>query len=60
MAVKKGKKATNKAKTLATRTLPGKRAGDVKDGVCSGAHYKNVIIEMRKAGSDPKATGGPF
>ena len=27
---------------------------------CAGAHYKTVIIEMRKAGGDPAASGKPF
>ncbi len=26
----------------------------------SGAHYKNVILEMRKSGGDPKSPGQPF
>jgi hypothetical protein len=25
-----------------------------------GSHYKNVTIEMRKAGGDPKSAGKPF
>lgn len=27
---------------------------------CAGAHYKTVIIDMRKAGRDPAASGKPF
>ncbi len=27
---------------------------------CAGAHYKYVVIEMRKAGGDPSAAGKPF
>jgi len=27
---------------------------------CAGAHYKTVIIEMRKAGGDPAASGKAF
>ena len=28
--------------------------------MCAGAHYKNVQIEMRKAGGDPSTTGKTF
>ena len=27
---------------------------------CAGAHYKNVTIDMRKAGGDPSSAGQPF
>jgi hypothetical protein len=60
MAVKKGKKAKNKAKSLAAGALPQKRAGDVKGGCVSSAHYNTVTISMRKAGSDPQTSGKSF
>ena len=57
---KKGKKAKNKTRALATRTLAQKRASGVKGGCATGAHYKTVTIEMRKAGGDPNSIGKAF
>lgn len=42
------KKATDKASPLFFKNC------------CAGSHYKNVTIELRKAGPDPKSSSKPF
>ena len=50
----KNKTAKGKARTLATKTLSRKHAGEIRGGFMSkGVHYDNVTIEMGKAGGDP-------
>jgi hypothetical protein len=60
MTARKGKNAKGKTKALAAGALPQKRAGDVKGGCVSSAHYNTVTISMRKAGSDPQTSGKSF
>jgi hypothetical protein len=46
-----------------TPTGPGGDAAGVSSvlrACVAGAHYKTVVLSMRKAGGDPKSAGGPF
>jgi len=54
MATKKSPRAKSKPKTLATKTLSRKHAGQVKGGhlAATGAHIKEVVIEVWRPGGD--------
>jgi hypothetical protein len=57
MPTRKRKKASQKIRTLANKSVSAKKAGDVKGGFKScaaGAHYNEATITVRKAGGDSK------